>query len=230
VSAGLVAEGVALVDELDARGLTLRLLGGAGVILHCGGVPHRAVADIDALAPRAQSRRLAAALADAGYEPEARFNAMHGDRRMIFHGPAGKLDVFVGAFEMCHRLELDGRLGLDRPTITVSDLLLTKLQIVELNAKDAADAALLLRVHELGEGAGDHVDVPYITGLTARDWGLWRTVTGTLTRLAELEPDVADKTRALEAAFDAAPKTRAFRMRARIGERKRWYELPDEAG
>jgi hypothetical protein len=230
MSADLVAEGVALVDEMDARGLTLRLLGGAGVVLHCGGVAHRAIADLDTLAPRAQARPLATALGEAGYEPEARFNAMHGDRRMIFHGPAGKLDVFVGAFEMCHRLELDGRLGLDRPTLTVSDLLLTKLQIVELNAKDAEDAALLLRAHELGEGPGDHVDVPYIAALTARDWGLWRTVTGTLRRLADVAPDVAGKTEALAGALDAEPKTRAFRMRARVGERKRWYELPDEAG
>jgi hypothetical protein len=230
VSVDLVTEGVALVDEMDERGLTLRLLGGAGVILHCGGVPHRAIADVDAIAPRAHARRLAAALAETGYEPEARFNAMHGDRRMIFHGPAGKLDVFVGAFEMCHRLELDERLGLDRPTLTVSDLLLTKLQIVELNAKDAEDAAMLLREHELGERPGDHVDVPYVAALTGRDWGLWRTVTGTLRRLAEFAPDVEGRATALADALDAAPKTRAFRVRARVGERKRWYELPDEAG
>jgi hypothetical protein len=226
VSADLVTEGVALVDEMEERGLTLRLLGGAGVILHCGGVPYRAIADIDAIAPRAQARPLAVALSANGYEPEARFNAMHGNRRMIFHGPAGKLDVFVGAFEMCHRLELDDRLALDRPTLTVSDLLLTKLQIVELNAKDAEDATMLLRAHELGEGPGDHVDVPYIAALTGRDWGLWRTVTGTLRGL----PDVEGRATALADALDAAPKTRAFRVRARVGERKRWYELPDEAG
>ncbi len=230
MSADLVTEGVALVDDMDERGLTLRLLGGAGVILHCGGVPHRAIADLDVLVARAQSRKLAAALGEIGYEPEVRFNAMHGDRRMAFHGPSGKLDVFVGAFEMCHRLEFEERLGLDRPTLTVSDLLLTKLQIVELNAKDAEDAAVLLRAHDLGDGPGDHVDVQYIAGLTGADWGLWRTVTGTLRRLGELAPDVEGRAGALAEALDAAPKSRAFRLRARVGERKRWYELPDEAG
>ena len=227
---GLIREGAALVASMDGHGLTVRLLGGAGVALHCGGAAHRPIADLDALAPRAQARALAVAIEGEGYRPEARFNALHGDRRLIFHGPQGKLDVFVGAFEMCHRLELEGRLALDSPTLTVSDLLLTKLQIVELNAKDAQDAALLLRTHELGSGPGDHVDVDYLAGLVARDWGLWRTTTGTLRRLAELEPAVAEPAHALVAAFDAVPKTRAFRMRARIGERVRWYELPDEIG
>jgi hypothetical protein len=224
----------ALVAEMGSRGLTLRLLGGAGIVLHCartlGGAPHREIADLDALIRRAEGREVAAALADAGYAPQARFNALHGDRRMIFHGPAGKLDVFVGAFEMCHRLDLNGRLGLDTPTLTVSDLLLTKLQIVELNAKDAQDAALLLREHELGHGAGDHVDVDYLASLVASDWGLWRTTTGTLRRLAELEPAAAPHARELESVFAEVPKTRAFRLRARVGERKRWYELPDEVG
>ena len=105
---------------------------------------------------------------------------MHGDRRLIFHGPAGKLDVFVGAFEMCHRLELSGRLALDSPTLTVSDLLLTKLQIVELERQGRAGRRELLRDHALGHGDGDHVDVDYLAGLVAGDWGLWRTTTGTL--------------------------------------------------
>ncbi len=234
MSAALVAEGVALVGEMDTRGLTVRLLGGAGIVLHCertlGGTPHREIADLDVLIPRAEARKVGAALATAGYEPEARFNALHGDRRMIFHGPAGKLDVFVGAFEMCHRLELNGRIALDKPTLTVSDLLLTKLQIVELNAKDAQDAALLLREHALGHGDGDQVDVDYLAGLVAGDWGLWRTTTGTLRRLAELEPTVAPRAHELESVLTEVPKSRAFKMRARVGEHKRWYELPDEIG
>jgi putative nucleotidyltransferase-like protein len=230
MSAALVAAGVALVDEMASRGLTLRLLGGAGIVVHCGGTPHREIGDLDGLVPRADGRAVAAALPEAGYEPEARFNALHGDRRMIFHGPEGKLDVFVGAFEMCHVLELNGRVKLDSPALTASDLLLTKLQIVELNAKDAQDAALLLRAHALGHGDGDQIDVDYLTGLVARDWGLWRTTSGTLSRLAELEPSVAAPADALEAAFAEVPKTRAWRLRARVGERKRWYELPDEVG
>ena len=32
----------------------------------------------------------------------------------------------------------------------------------------------------------------------------------------------------LEERIEAEPKSRAWRLRAKIGERKRWYELPEE--
>jgi hypothetical protein len=226
----LVAEGVALVEQAEDAGATLRLLGGAAIVVHSSGVAHRELGDLDAVTRKAHVRPLTAVLQERGYEAETRFNALHGDRRLIFHGPAGKLDVFVDTFEMCHRIELGGRLAHDAPTIPVADLLLTKLQIVELNAKDASDVAELLRHHALGAGDGDHVDTAYLSGLVADDWGLWRTLDGTLQRVAELEPGLAQPAGELRRVLDEAPKGRRFRMRARIGERKRWYELPEEVG
>jgi hypothetical protein len=228
VSDALVAEGVALVEAAAEGGATLRLLGGAAIVVHGSGRTHRELGDLDAVTRRGDVRRVTAVLEERGYEAETRFNALHGDRRLIFHGPAGKLDVFVDTFEMCHRIELGERLALDSPTIPVTDLLVTKLQIVELNAKDAGDIAVLLRHHALGAGPGDHVDADHLTRLVADDWGLWRTLDGTLARLPELEPSVAAAAGELRRVLDAAPKGRRFRMRARIGERKRWYELPEE--
>ncbi len=228
-SDAMVTEGVALVQAAETRGLTLRLLGGAAISLRVGRM-HRPIGDVDLVVRRSGARELAAVFAERGYTPEARFNALHGDRRLIFKGPAGKVDVFVGAFEMCHRLELDERLVLDSPTLTVSDLLLTKLQVVELNAKDAYDAALLLAEHELREGPGDHIDTDYISSLAGDDWGLWRTISGTLERVGELEREAADKAGELLRRLERVPKSRRFRLRAKVGERKRWYELPDEVG
>jgi hypothetical protein len=229
----LIDEGMALAQAADAAGLKLRLLGGVGVVAHCprvlAGTPHREIADIDVAIPRRDSRGLTGFLEARGYTAEKRFNALHGDSRMIFHGPAGKLDVFVGSFSMCHALELDKRLELDSPALTATDLLLTKLQIVELNAKDAHDASILLTEHPIQSGDGDHIDAAYIGRLTGDDWGLWRTVTATLHRLTELHPTVADRCRQLVDAIDAAPKTRRFKLRARVGERVRWYELPEES-
>jgi hypothetical protein len=228
VSDGLVAEGVALVESADRGGATLRLLGGAAVVVHSSGVPYREIGDLDAVTGRKDVKRLTAVLQERGYEAETRFNALHGDRRLIFHGPAGKLDVFVERFEMCHRLELGPRLALDSPTIPVTDLLVTKLQVVELNEKDARDLAELLRHHSLGAGEGDHFDTTRLGALVGEDWGLWRTLTGTLDRLPTLVADVGEQAAALRRALDDAPKGRRWRMRARVGERKRWYELPDD--
>jgi hypothetical protein len=230
----LIDEGMELTQTAEAEGLRVRLLGGVGVVAHCpqvlAGQPHREIADIDVAVARADARKLTAFLDGRGYEAEKRFNALHGDTRMIFHGPAGKLDVFVGAFTMCHALDFDQRLALDFPALTATDLLLTKLQIVELNAKDAHDASVLLAEHAIEAGDGDHIDAAYLARLTGDDWGLWRTVTATLHRLAELYPAVADRCRQLGDAIQAAPKTRRFKLRARVGERVRWYELPEETG
>jgi hypothetical protein len=225
---GLVVEGVTLVGAADDAGVTLRLLGGVAVVLHSSGTAHREIGDLDAVTKGSDVGALTALLKERSYEPETRFNALHGNRRLIFHGSDGKLDVFVDSFEMCHRIELRDRLQLDSPTIPATDLLLTKLQVVQLNAKDADDIAELLRYHELGTGHGDRFDTVYLGALVADDWGLWRTATGTLDRVAELRPDVAEPAGRLRRALDESPKGRKFRLRSRVGERVRWYELPDE--
>jgi hypothetical protein len=230
----LLREGQRLVEAGARSGLTVRLLGGVGILAHCptvlgqGGI--RAVADVDVVVGNGQGRAFGQLLRDGGYRPEARFNALHGDRRMVFHGPLGQLDVLVGTFQMCHTIRLGPRLTLDRPTITVSDLLLTKLQIVELNEKDARDVLALLGEHEVGRAEGDAVNLDYLDELTAADWGLWRTVTGTLAGLRGMTEDGAVHARidAIVTSLHHAPKTVRFKLRARVGERVPWYVLPDE--
>jgi len=228
----LIDEGVRIVTAAHGAGAALGLLGGAAIHLHCplatARGPYRAIADLDAITTKADAARVRMLLPELGYAPDQRFNAMHGDRRLIFEGPAGKLDVFVGAFEMCHRIDLEDRVGMEDLTLPVTDLLLTKLQIVELNAKDAKDIAAILGEHALGDGPGDHLDRRRLGAVVAGDWGLWRTMTGTLAKVAELAPAVAPQAREVRGVLDDAPKTRGFRLRAMVGEKVRWYELPDE--
>ena len=110
---------------------------------------------------------LEALLVERGYTTNSRFNAMHGDKRRQYQGPVGKVDVFVGAFTMCHKLELEPRLAAESPTLTASDLVLTKLQIVELTEKDMIDLRLLMESHEVGSGPGDWIDADYIASVLA---------------------------------------------------------------
>ena len=55
-----------------------------------------------------------------------------------------------------------------------------------------------------------------------------------MAELAAAEPppgaghDVAAQVRAVRAVIEAAPKSRAWRLRSRIGERVKWYETPEE--
>src|SRR5262245_16097059 len=202
---GRVGEGKELVQEMHERGATLRLWGGMADYLHdpnCEPAgPHRPIGHLDAVIRSADRKTLIAALQGRGYTEERRFNALHGDRRLIFHGPHGKLDVFIGRFEMCHTLQLEDRLPLDSPTLPAADLLLTKFQVVEFGEKDLLDTSLLLREHALGAGEGDHIDVRYMTELVSDDWGLWRTVVGTMAKLRHHAPELAEKLDQLEQTF-----------------------------
>jgi hypothetical protein len=231
----LLEEGQAIVEWGTQEGLAIRLLGGAAILLHCEeSLAHqgfRELADIDVVVSKGEGRALSALLVEHGYEPERRFNALHGQTRMLFHGKHCHVDVLIGAFEMCHRIDFSSRTSLDYPTLPVTDLLMTKLQIVELNEKDANDAILILTEHETGLDDGDVVNVAYVCALVSNDWGLWRTVTGTLERLEKMVPKdepAALRIRAMQEALVATPKTLKWRTRARVGERKRWYLVPDE--
>lgn len=230
----LLYEALAIVGVARERGISARLLGGLGILHHDAELRDRGgsrpINDIDLIVPAGQHRATAQVLADHGYRPEERFNALNGHRRMLFHGPEWDLDVLVGTFEMCHRIEMVDRLPLDYPTLPVADLLLTKLQVVKLNAKDADDIVDLVRGHELGSGDGDWIDVDRLTSLVRDDWGLWRTITGTIATVTAMEPDavVTQRLGRLAGELDATPKSRRWRLRARVGDRVAWYVLPDE--
>lgn len=225
---------LAIIEVAGRTGVRARLLGGLAIAAHVDDpsrFSHRAIRDADYYVPSGEQRRFAAVLADADFAPEPRFNALNGHRRMLFHGPAYDVDVLVGEFEMCHRLDFRTRVDLDSPTLPVADLLLTKLQIVQLNAKDAADVELLVAHHEVRTGPGDQIDLDRLTDVTSGDWGLWRTVTGTAEKVAtSASPPVRGRLTEIWDALQASPKTLGWRTRARIGERVKWYQEPEEIG
>jgi hypothetical protein len=220
----------------------LRLLGGVAIKLRAPGeLPAafaRSYADLDFATRKKTGGRAAELLRAAGYEPHVAFNALHGGDRMLFfdNEHERQVDVFVGAFSMCHKVPLDERLEVDPVSIPLGELLLTKLQIAEVNEKDVRDTLALLHDHPLGDEDGETLNAGRVAALCADDWGLWRTITGNLLACRGFADtyDVPDRARlderidALLERIDAAPKSRAWRLRGRIGDRKRWYELPEE--
>ena len=148
---------------------------------------------MDLVAPGNARKPVMAAMTDAGMVPEERFNARQGHRRQIWWTPDGAshVDIFLGRFEMCHRLDLDGRLGVDHPALPAADLLLTKLQIVELTQKDVTDTAMLLRTHTLSDhDEPGQLNVDRLTQVLSDDWCWYTTVTDNLEEL----PAVIDRT------------------------------------
>src|SRR6202521_3538884 len=238
-----VSESRRLVAAANARGLLVRALGGVAVCLQApagGLLLPRACGDIDLATRREGRRAVADLLAEAGYVGDQMFNALHGARRLLFYDEANrrKLDVFVGEFSMCHVIPLMDRLDREPLTIPLAELLLTKLQIVQLNERDQRDIYNLILHHHLSDGDGTGIETDYIAGLCAKDWGLWRTCKATIERCAEnlagysLPEDssrlIAERLASLWQRIEAAPKSAKWRIRSRVGDRVRWYDEPEE--
>jgi hypothetical protein len=240
----LLEEGPQLVLEAEQGGLSPRLLGGVGIRQLLGDRFDPAFArplhDIDLFVRKRDSRKLQALIQDHGWQPAREFNALNGARRLLFNDPGSdaQIDVFVEAFDMCHSLPLAD--GLRDPGLTLpgTELLMTKLQIVQLNAKDRDDCYALLEGCTIGDGGAATIDPARIAHLTGRDWGLHHTFELNLSRLSsDLGPRslslegsrvIAEGIGAVSEAMVGEPKSRGWRLRARIGERKVWYDQPEE--
>jgi hypothetical protein len=238
-----VAEGTRIADAARAAELELRLVGGVGIALRCDSAASpplsRAYKDVDVAGRAADGVRIGGLLTDLGYVADEEFNALNGATRLLFFDTANgrQLDVFLDRVELCHKIDLRPRLGIPGPTLPLADLLLMKLQVVETNDKDFRDMCSLLCDQPLADHDDGAINVAYLCELAARDWGLWRTITMVVGRLGEYAPTLGDerlaaivreKVAELQMRLEDVPKTRGWRLRARVGDRVRWYELPDD--
>jgi hypothetical protein len=239
----IVAEGERLLDIARGNGVPLQLLGGVAVRLHAPEVPpalDREYKDLDFAVPKKAGGEADKLLRDAGYEPHITFNAMHARERALFFDDTHdrQVDIFIGSFRMCHQIPLSDRMENGEPTVPLAELLLTKLQIIELNEKDIRDAVLLLHGHPVGEHDKDTVNAARIAELCASEWGLWRTITANLERcrshVDQYDLHSTDRERVVTRfdelldRIEEEPKGRAWKLRAKVGERRRWYDLPEE--
>jgi hypothetical protein len=197
--------------------------------------------DLDLVTSRAAARGMTRFFQEAGYEPHVAFNTLNGRDHLLFFDPehGRRVDVFVGSFRMCHEIPLEGRLHADDPTIPLAELFLTKLQIVQLNAKDVTDTLALVHGHEVGDDDVDRVNaagggaVRGRLGPMADDHG----EPGGVPDARRLLRPAGGGDRGGDGAARRAPapdrnraEVASWRLRARVGERKRWYELPEEVG
>jgi hypothetical protein len=237
-------EAIALVQGAAQAGHRLKILGGLGVRVLCPDFPprQRAGQDIDLACLGKNRRKVADQLEAMGCEPDKRFNNLNGDRQMYFNAPSGRpIDVMVDRLSMCHTLDFRASFASGSPTLDAADLLLSKLQIVELNAKDAHDIIHLLSGVLVGrDTTGPFIDPDRFGSVLSGDWGWWRTVTGSLGKLPGLlaeQPGLAPpyprfdplaQARRLAEVAETVPKGIKWKTRARVGDRVRWYELPEE--
>lgn len=245
-AAEIAVEARRLIDGAWDAGIPARLLGGLAVAERVpANLPSsfgRTCGDIDLVIPRRASGALVTLMEGRGYVEDAEFNAMNGRTRLLFKDRERNrdVDVFVEQFEICHivplRLQEADRRG--SRTLLLADLMLTKLQIVKLTEKDMIDVVMLLMTYDVDGDDETGIDGEWIAALCAGNWGLWRTTSGSLARVAGALPklggpphlvaDAAARLAALAKLIENKPKSAKWRVRSRVGERVRWYEEPDE--
>jgi len=233
------------VEAARRDGVPLKLLGGQAIRYLTPDFPprRRGDQDIDFASVAGASRPVTELLTGLGFEGDRRFNNLHGHRQLYFRSPEGiPVDVIMNRLNMCHVLEFFGRIDRLPMTLDVSDLLLSKLQVVRQTEKDVHDIVYLLAAHQVRAG-----DQPGTIGLArfaevlAGDWGWWRTTIGNLDRVVELvrgelarlvpagaPHDPVEQAIALRRYADTMPKRLKWKLRARVGELAQWYELPEE--
>jgi hypothetical protein len=192
--------------------------------------------DMDFAVTSADTKRFKEYLIGQGYIGDQFFNGLHGESRLYYAASHGKwsIDVVIDELVMSHRLDLHKRLSQPQPTLPLADLLLSKLQ-------DLGDMICLLADNPLSQDDADltGLSLPRVEAVLGADWGFCHTVERNLLKVTELwqeEPikdaifDVGEQLRALSQAIERAPKSMAWRIRSRVGERMRWYETPEEVG
>jgi hypothetical protein len=241
-----VNEALKLVQEAEKRGIDLRVLGAVAFRIHCPefiklvDAMNRPLTDLDFIGYRKQRSDTIKMFKELGYTLDKEMLIL--GERLKFHSPSNgpDIDVFLDELRMSHTLVFKDRLKLDSPTIPLVDLLLEKMQIVQINEKDIKDTIVLLREHAVGNGEPQTIDSEHLSKLLSNDWGFYYTVTTNLKKVTEFLPvytalseddrkDVSSKVSALIEKIESAPKSAKWKMRATVGTKKKWYEDVEEA-
>ncbi len=257
----------AIVRAAQAEGTSLRILGSLAIFAHSTHVPDAIslfhalgrvsagsplFTDLDLMGYAKQGRSISGVFERKGFKPDTMVNGFFGDRRLIYYEGSGKfhVDIFLDKLEFSHDVEFgrkpgDGRLELDFPTISLTDIVLEKLQIHKIARKDLVDLMILFFGHDVkpsANGEKEAVHAGYISNLVADDWGFWyestqnlakvRQLMGTFVSEGRMKPDAASRIEArvgaLEAALRAVPKGRHWEKRAKVGTTKPWYREVEE--
>ena len=236
-----------IVEAGNAAGVTLRLLGSLAFQFHCpkfGFLQEkmgRAYTDIDFAGYGREAKNIRALMAGLGYTEQKEVWVVSEGSRAIFDQASLNLhvDVFYDKLDFSHVIPWAGRLEKDSVTIPLAEMLLEKMQIVQINEKDVIDTIMLLLEHPLGDHDRETINMARVAKLCSDEWGLWRTVTMNLNKVRSLagryaqlndkqKSDVTTQIDGALAHIEAAPKSMAWRMRARVGDRVKWYKDVDE--
>ena len=234
---------VQIIETAESRGVRLRLLGGLAFKHLCPTSNDskylRENKDIDLMGRREDSKQIAKVMESLGYKPREVFNKLNMGQRLIYYdmGNRRRVDLFLDEFVMCHKFNFKESILAGTYTLPITQLVMTKLQVVEKTDKEYLDLLAAFHDFEVATGRGG-IQGDEIADLCSRDWGIFTTFSKSLeSLLARAEAPGADdrdvtapRIRKLMTMMNEKPKSFSWKMRARLGERARWYDLPEADG
>jgi hypothetical protein len=235
------------LSQPENKHMIMRLIGALAFRTHCPQYGYiqdslgRVFTDIDFASYRAYFKDIVRVLPDLGYVEDKMVTRLFSEFRLLFHDPifGRHIDIFFDKLDFSHVLPLKGRLEAETLTLPLAELLLEKMQIAQINEKDVIDTIMLLREHPIGDTDQETINSRIICNLLAGDWGFWRTVTGNLQLTADYlnnYKQLSDEDRQvvrtriddLLKRIEDTPKTSRWKLRARVGERIKWYKDVEE--
>jgi hypothetical protein len=240
-----IEEAIRIQVEAEKEGLRLRLLGALAFRYQCPKnsshfeALERRITDIDFAASTRKRDQMLDFFKKQGYRVDEDALVIGGGYRYIFENPRKQkhIDVFFDQLEMCHTVLFKGRLDIDSCTISLADLLLEKMQIVEISRKDFKDTAILLLEHEIGQDETT-INMGYIERIMSNDWGFFHTFTTNLGKLKDAlaqfdnfdgkeKEIILQRIDEILARVNNSEKSLKWKARARIGTKMRWYRQVD---
>ena len=262
-----VKEATRIVETAQSQGVYQRIMGSLAAYIHSMDKPQIIstfnslgrfgegkpnFTDLDLMAYSKQGRQVGQIFKQMGFRPDEMVNGFFGDRRLIFYSPTGTyhVDIFLNKLEFSHTVEFgekpgEGRLELDSPTISLTDLVLEKLQIHEINRKDLVDLIILFLGHSVsssGANEKESVDGAYISRILGDDWGFWYDAVANLNKVKSFANELTNEgkltnehlstvSREVDRLVDMAnssPKTKRWEVRSKVGTKKPWYREVEE--
>ena len=235
-----------IIKRAKENGVTLRLIGGLAIRQHCGELAFcdREYGDIDLVGLSHQAKAVMETMKELGYQENNFYTMLSGGTHLLFEKPDSKdhIDVFLDILPMEHDIDLRGRLDIEENTISVSDLLISKLIIKEMNEKDYRDIITIVKDIPLGhEDIPETINIDYIAALCSQNWGLNLDVLQAIDACMAFlktyhfdEPtsqELTTKFLEIQQAIEYHPKSLKWMIRSRVGKRFAWrneVELQNE--
>jgi hypothetical protein len=259
-------EAVGIIKKAQEAGLCLRILGALAVYLHSEhcleyreyffslgrlGEGKPIFTDLDVMGYSRQSQQMRKFFdRDLGFTPDLYVNSWNATTRNIFHHKQGlyDVDIFYDKLNFSHPVVFGttpgrGRLELDFPTISLTDIVLEKLQIHQINKKDLIDLIILFCGHELAEqDEKEKINLGYIAKTLAGDWGFWFDSRTNLEKVLSIANEFSQSGKVkiedldllrkqigkVQQQLETEPKTPAWVKRSRLGTKRSWYHDVEE--